>query len=65
MGLIESEEEFTDKYRVLTPGEDVRCRLCPLARSNELVPCCWCESWVHWRRSYTVKSGSVLHTSMS
>ena len=25
--------------------------------SNELVPCCWCESWVHWRCSYTVKSG--------
>ena len=33
------------------------CRLCPLARSNQLVPCCWCESWVHWRCSYTVRSG--------
>ena len=38
-------------------GRNLRCRLCPSARSNELVPCCWCESWVHWRCSYTVKSG--------
>ena len=44
-------------YRAATPGEDVRCRLCPNARSHELVPCCWCDSWVHWRCSYTVKSG--------
>ena len=44
-------------YQAITPGEDVRCRLCPNARSHELVPCCWCDSWVHWRCSYTVKSG--------
>ena len=44
-------------YRVSTPGEETRCRLCATARSNELVPCCWCDSWVHWRCSYTVKSG--------
>ena len=44
-------------YLTLSPGAETRCRLCPSARSNELVPCCWCESWVHWRCSYTVKSG--------
>ena len=44
-------------YLTLSPGEETRCRLCPSARSNELVPCCWCESWVLWRCSYTVKSG--------
>ena len=44
-------------YSTLSPGEETRCRLCPSARSSELVPCCWCESWVHWRCSYTVKSG--------
>ena len=54
---IESEKGDSDSYRVLTPGEEVRCRLCPQARSNELVPCCRCESWVHWRCSYTVRSG--------
>ena len=54
---IESEEGQPDSYRILSPGEEVRCRLCPQARSNELVPCCWCESWVHWRCPYTVRSG--------
>ena len=44
-------------YLTLSPGSESRCRLCPSARTNELVPCCWCESWVHWRCSYTVKSG--------
>ena len=44
-------------YLTLSPGDGTRCRLCPSARSNELVPCCWCDSWVHWRCSYTVKSG--------
>ena len=44
-------------YLTLSPGENTRCRLCPSARASELVPCCWCESWVHWRCSYTTKSG--------
>ena len=44
-------------YLTLSPGEETRCRLCSSARVSELVPCCWCESWVHWRCSYTVKSG--------
>ena len=30
----ESEDDQQEKYRILTPGEDVRC---PQARSNELV----------------------------
>ena len=50
-------EDEPISYLTLSPGENTRCRLCPSARSNELVPCCWCESWVHWRCSYTVKSG--------
>ena len=54
---VEPEEQALNKYRVLTPEEDVRCRLCPQARSQELIPCCWCDSWVRWRCSYTVKSG--------
>ena len=45
------------RYHTLSPDPDTRCRLCPSARANELVPCCWCESWVHWRCSYTTKSG--------
>ena len=44
-------------YSILSPGEDTRCRLCPSARVSELVPCCWCDSWIHWRCSYTTKSG--------
>ena len=44
-------------YSTLSPGDNTRCRLCPSARASELVPCCWCESWVHWRCSYTTKSG--------
>ena len=44
-------------YLTLSPGDATRCRLCPSARTNELIPCCWCDSWVHWRCSYTVKSG--------
>ena len=47
----------TPSYHTLSPDPDTRCRLCPSARANELVPCCWCESWVHWRCSYTTKSG--------
>ena len=62
---IESEEGQPDSYRILTPGEEVRCRLCPQARSNELVPCCWCESWVHWRCSYTVRSGRACASHFS
>ena len=54
---MDPEEQAHSKYRVLTPGEGVRCGLCPQARSQELIPCCWCDSWVHWRCSYTVKSG--------
>ena len=50
-------EDEPRSYLVLSPGEGARCRLCPTARSNELVPCCWCDSWVHWRCSYTVKNG--------
>ena len=44
-------------YLTLAPGSETRCRLCPSARSYELIPCCWCDSWVHWRCSYTVKTG--------
>ena len=44
-------------YLTLSPGEATWCRLCPTAKSNELIPCCWCDSWVHWKCSYTVKSG--------
>ena len=44
-------------YSTLSPSENTRCRLCPSARVNELVPCCWCDSWIHWRCSYTTKSG--------
>ena len=44
-------------YSTLSPGEDTRCRLCPSARASELVPCCWCDSWIHWRCSYSTKSG--------
>ena len=44
-------------YLTLSPGEDTRCRLCPSARASELVPCCWCDSWIHWRCSYSTKSG--------
>ena len=44
-------------YATLSPSENTRCRLCPSARVNELVPCCWCDSWIHWRCSYTTKSG--------
>ena len=51
------EKQGQERYRTLTPGEDVRCRLCPEARSQELIPCCWCNSWIHWRCSYIVKSG--------
>ena len=46
------EEQAQTKYRVATPGEDARCRLCLQARS-QLIPCCW----IHWRCSYTVMSG--------
>ena len=52
-----SPQDGSTVYLTLSPGDESRCRLCPSARSNELVPCCWCESWVHWRCSYTVKSG--------
>ena len=44
-------------YSTLSPNADTRCRLCPSARVSELVPCCWCDSWIHWRCSYTTKSG--------
>ena len=44
-------------YSTLSPSADTRCRLCPSARVSELVPCCWCDSWIHWRCSYTTKSG--------
>ena len=54
---VEPPQEGSISYLTLSPGKETRCRLCPSARSNELVPCCWCESWVHWRCSYTVKSG--------
>ena len=50
-------EDAPISYKTLSPGDETRCRLCPMAKSNELVPCCWCDSWVHWRCSYTVKSG--------
>ena len=53
----EPEEQALNKNRVLIPREDMRCTLCPQARSQELIPCCWCDSWVHWRCSYAVKSG--------
>ena len=29
---IGSEKGSSDSHKVLTPGEDVRCRLCPLAQ---------------------------------
>ena len=45
------------EYSTLSPDGDTRCRLCPSARVSELVPCCWCDSWIHWRCSYTTKSG--------
>ena len=54
---VGSEEGQPVSYQVLTPEEETWCRLCPTASSDELVPCCWCNSWVHWRCSYTVKSG--------
>ena len=53
----EPPQDGSISYLTLSPGDESRCRLCPSARSNELVPCCWCDSWVHWRCSYTVKSG--------
>ena len=49
--------EDTPNYHILSPDPETRCRLCPSARANELVPCCWCDSWIHWRCSYTTKSG--------
>ena len=44
-------QDGSTSYLTLSPGNESRCRLCPSARTNELVPCCWCESWVHWRCS--------------
>ena len=45
------------EFKTITPDEGVRCRLCPEAKSQELIPCCWRDSWIHRRCSYTVKSG--------
>ena len=38
---VDPEERPQPEYRTLTPGEGVRCRLCPEARSQELIPGCW------------------------
>ena len=53
----ETDQGDSIKYSTLSPSENTRCRLCPSARVSELVPCCWCDSWIHWRCSYTTKSG--------
>ena len=52
-----AEDRMLLKYRALYLEQEVRCRLRPAAKSQELIPRCWCESWIHWQCSYTVKKG--------
>ena len=55
----EDGEQCGTLYRVARASKDVRCRLCPGSKTQELIPCCWCDSWIHWKCSCSVAHGRV------
>ena len=53
-------EVCRNKNKVLQYGmaaSHKECALCVGAKAFELVPCCWCNNWIHVRCSYAVPEG--------
>ena len=53
-------EVCRNKNKVLPYGmaaSHKECALCFGAKAFELVPCCWCNNWIHVRCSYAVPEG--------
>ena len=53
-------EVCRNKNKVLQYGmaaSHKECALCVGAKAFELVPCCWCNNWIHLRCSYAVPEG--------
>ena len=43
--------------QVITAKAGPQCQVCQGCNASELVPCCWCDSWVHLICSYAIKMG--------
>ena len=52
----------TGAVRCARAADHGSCALCPKAQVTELVPCCWCEQWIHLQCSYAVPSSRACAT---